>query len=109
MISDLDIERAIDYLRDNAGKAAKARAEREYLDEYRKVVKAQIMREHDNKPLGAQESIAYADPRYIEHLKVMKAAIETDEYHRWARTAADAKLSAWQTQSANKRILDKVQ
>jgi hypothetical protein len=109
MISDHDIERAIDYLRDNARKAAKARAEREYLDEYRKVAKAQIMREHDNKPIGTQEAIAYADPRYIAHLATMKIAIEADEYHRWSRTAAEAKLSAWQTMSANNRILDKVQ
>lgn len=67
------------------------------------------MREHDNRPIGAQESIAYADPRYIAHLEIMKTAIEADEYHKWARTAAEAKLSAWQTQSANNRILDRVQ
>lgn len=108
MISDDDIESAINYLRDNARKAAKARANREYLDEYRKVMKATIMREHMDKPIGAQEAIAYADARYIKHLEVMRDAIETDEYHRWGRTAAEAKLSAWQTQSANNRILDKV-
>ena len=108
MISDDDIEAAVEYLRTNATKAAKAKAERIYLTEYLKVVKSQIMRENDDKALGAQEAIAYADPRYREHLNVMKEAIERDEYHRWMLTAAEAKLSAWQTMSANNRGLGRV-
>lgn len=103
MITDKEIEEALEYLRTNGKKAAQAKAERIYLEEYRKVVKAQIMREYDNKPLGAQEAIAYSDPRYTEHLKVMKEAIERDEYHRWAQTAAEAKIEAWRTQSSNQR------
>lgn len=104
MITDDDVEKALDYLRDNAPKAAKSKAERIYMEEYRKVVKAQIMREADNKPLGAQEAIAYSDARYKQHLEAMKEAIERDEYHRWMLTAAEAKISAWQTQSRNARI-----
>jgi hypothetical protein len=108
LISDDDIEKAVDYLRDNGPKAAKAKAERIYMEEYRKVVKAQIMREHDDKALGAQEAIAYADPRYAQHLKTMKDAIEADEYHRWMLTAAEAKIEAWRTQQANTRALERV-
>ena len=44
MITDLEIEKAVDYLRDNATKAAQARANRIYLEEYRKTIKAEIMR-----------------------------------------------------------------
>lgn len=108
MISDDDIEKALDYLRDNAPKAAKARAERAYMEEYRKTVKAQIMRENDDRPLGAQEAIAYADARYKQHLEAMREAIEKDEYHRWMQTAAEAKIGAWQTQSANQRGMEKL-
>jgi hypothetical protein len=108
MISDDDVEKAVDYLRDNATKASKAKAERIYMEEYRKVVKSQLMREHDNKPLGAQEAIAYADPRYTQHLGVMKDAIEKDEYHRWMLIAAEAKIEAWRSQSANQRGLGKL-
>jgi len=102
-ISDDEVEKAIDYLRDSAPKAAKAAAEFGYVSEYRKVVKAQIMREHDDKPLGAQEAIAYADPRYKQHLVAIKEAEEQAMYHRFMRGAAEAKLNAWQTQSANNR------
>lgn len=103
MISDDDIERAVDYMRDNAIKAAKAKAERIYMEEYRHVVKSQIMRENDDKSLGAQEAVAYADPRYREHLKALHAAVESDEYHRWMLKAAEAKIEAWRTQCSNQR------
>jgi uncharacterized protein (DUF2132 family) len=103
LISDHDIEKALDYLRNNATAAARAKAERIYLEEYRKVVKAQIMRENDDKALGTQEAIAYADARYKQHLEAMKEAIERDEYNRWMLTAAEAKIEAWRTQSSNQR------
>ena len=103
MIPDDDIEKAIDFLRDNAPKIAQAAANRAYMDEYRKVIKSRIMREHEEKPLGAQEREAYADPRYEQHLKAMTEAIEKDEYLQWMMTAAETKVSAWQTQSRLQR------
>lgn len=107
MIQDSDIEKAVEYLRENSRAAAQAKANRIYMEEYRKVVKAQIMREHDGA-LGIQEREAYADPRYKQHLEAVKEAVEKDEYHRWMMTAAEAKLEAWRTQQANNRALDRV-
>jgi chromosome segregation ATPase len=104
MITEDSVEQAVDYLRSNATKAAQARANRIYLDEYRKVIKATIMRQHQTESLGAQEAIAYSDPQYAEHLKAMQDAIQRDEYHRWMMVAAEAKISAWQTQSRNQRV-----
>lgn len=103
MITDDEIDRALAYLRDTALKAAKARAERAYLEEFRKVLKGQIMRENKAESLGAQEAIAYATPRYIAHLDCIRTAIEADEHLRFLRVAAEAKIQAWQTQSANNR------
>lgn len=108
MISDDDIEKALDYLRDNGKKAAKAKAERIYMVEYRKVIKSQIMRENDKLAIGAQEAVAYSDPRYTEHLKVMRDAIEADEYFDWMRVSAEAKIEAWRTQQANARAEGKI-
>lgn len=104
MISEDEAEKAVNYVRDNAMAAAQAKANRIYMEEYRKVVKSQIMRENDDKALGAQEAIAYADPRYKQHLEAMQTAIEKDEYQRWMMTAAEAKVSAWQTMSRNLRV-----
>lgn len=103
MITDDDIEKAVDYLRANARAAAQAKANRIYMEEFRKVVKSQIMRETLTDSLGAQEARAYADPRYKQHLEAMKEAIEKDEYNRWMMTAAEAKIEAWRTQQANAR------
>lgn len=103
MISEDDIDKAVEYLRQNARPAAQAKANRIYMEEYRKVVKAQIMREQGSIALGAQEAAAYSDARYEQHLKAMETAIEKDEYNRWMMTAAEAKIEAWRTQQANAR------
>ena len=47
MITDDDVEKAIDYLRDSATNAAQSRANRIYMDEFRKSLKALIMREYN--------------------------------------------------------------
>jgi chromosome segregation ATPase len=103
MISDEDVERALDHLRDSATKAARARAERAYIEEFRKTMKAQIMKEHATLPLGAQEREAYDDARYRQHLEALKEAVYADEYHRFMREAANAKIEAWRTQCSNER------
>lgn len=103
VITDDEIDKALDYLRDNARDAAQARADRIYVEEYRKVIKAQLMKEHGDKSAVLQEREAYADPRYVTHLEAIKQAVLEDEGHRFMRAAADAKIEAWRTQSSNSR------
>lgn len=105
MITDDDIEKAIDYLRDNAVQAAQSRANRIYMEEFRKSLKALIMSEHKDLPVGAQEREAYADPRYHKHLEAMKISIAQDEQNRFMRVAAEAKIEAWRSFSANHRAV----
>jgi phage host-nuclease inhibitor protein Gam len=98
VIPESDIERAVNWMASSAVQAAQARANREYMTEFRKSLKALLMREHQSLPIAAQEREAYADERYLAHLDAMKAAIEEDEKMRWLQSAAEAKVSAWQTQ-----------
>jgi len=104
-ISDQEIEKALDYLRDNASVAAQARAERIYIEEYRKSIKAQIMKEHADMPVSAQEREAYADDRYIRHLDAIRDAVYEDEKHRFLMKAAEAKIDAWRTKCSNERAM----
>ena len=104
-ISDAEVGRALDYLRDNADAAAKARAERIYVEEYRKTIKAQIMQEHAEASGVVQEREAYADPRYIAHLAAIREAVAADERHRFLLSAAEARIDAWRTQSSNERAM----
>ena len=99
------IDKALDYLQDNADAAAKARAERIYCQEYRKSLKALLMKEHDTgKRSGAmQEREAYADPKYIAHLEALKEAVFQDTKMYFLMEANRAKIDAWQTKSANER------
>lgn len=103
MIEESDVERAIQWMIDNAGKAAEARANREHVEQFRKTLKAQLMKEHAAHPLGVQEREAYADARYVAHLDALRAAVEQDERMRWLMTAAETRVSAWQTQQRGLR------
>ena len=104
MIPESDIEKAIDFLRDTAEACAKKRAERLYLEDFSRSLKAQIMSEYLAEPLGAQERHAYSDIRYRNHLEALKIAIYEDEKGRFLRDAANAKIEAWRTQQANQRV-----
>lgn len=108
MITENDVQKAIDFLRSEASNAAKAKAEKEYLENYSRVLKSQIMRENMTESLGAQEARAYADPRYAQHLLGLKVAYEQDEFYRWKKTAAEVTIDAWRSQQANERSLGKV-
>lgn len=103
LITDDDIERALDRLRFQAGNAAKARADRVYMESYLKVIKANVMQKHLEMPVSAQEREAYSSPEYAKHLMVMRDAIEKDETMRWQFVAAQAVIDAWRTQAANQR------
>ena len=102
-ITEDQVEEALHWLNDNAANAAKARAEREYVELYLRTVKAQIMSEHDEKSAVIQEREAHRDERYQAHLEAIRQAVEIDEHMRWMRGAKEAILNSWQTQSANER------
>jgi hypothetical protein len=104
-ISDEDVEKALDYLRDDADASAKAKAERIYVEEYLRVIKAQVMKEYPDLSVAAQEREAYSDERYLRHLDAIREAVELDEKHRFLREGARAKIEAFQTLSANYRSM----
>ena len=91
IITDEDVQKSLDFLRDNALIAAQYKAERIYLEEYRKSLKALLMKNHIDLPVSAQEREAYASPVYIQHLESMKIAIQRDEKQRFLRVSAEAK------------------
>jgi hypothetical protein len=103
MISEEDVQKALDRLRFGAKAAAKARAERLYLESFLKSAKSLIMKNHASLPIAAQEREALADPEYISYLEAYRTAVEADEMHRWQLSAAQAVIEAWRTESANYR------
>ena len=103
MISEEKVQKAVDFLRDTAESCAKARAERLYLDEFTRSLRAEIMSEHLAEPVNAQERYALSDIRYKNHLAALKHAIYVDERGRFLRQAAEVTIEAWRTEQANNR------
>ena len=100
--------KAIQYLIDTAPLYAKAKSDRIYLEEFRKSRKAQLMSQAGTEVLGKQETYAYAHRDYIEILEGIRQAVETEENYRWLMTAAQAKVSVWQTLQFNARMEQKI-
>lgn len=105
--AEINIFRALDYIRDNAPAYAKAKSDRVYLEEFRKTKKALLMRAAElegHKTAAAQEREAYAHPDYIAVLAGLQAAVEQEETFRWHMVAAQARIECWRTIEANRRV-----
>ena len=108
MSSERDPHKAVDYIIANANKFAKAKAERVYLEEYRKSLKALLMKRSLEESIGAQEREAYAHEEYRDLLQGLKSAVEVEEKLRWDLIAAQARVEIWRTEQANLRAEGKV-
>jgi hypothetical protein len=94
---------AVDYIIKHARQFADAKAQRVYLEEFRKSKKALLMKQSIESALGAQERDAYAHAEYVELLKGLKEAVEIEEKLRWDLIAAQARVDIWRTEQANLR------
>lgn len=97
-------QKAIQYLIDTSGLYAKAKADRMYLEEFRKSRKAQLQSQAGTEVIGKQETYAYAHADYIQILEGIREAVEKEETYRWMMTAAQAKITVWQTMQYNARM-----
>ena len=108
MITDKEVDDALDWLLKYADKAAEARADRVWMEETSKALKAKLMKESGESSLGAQEREALASDAYQTHLKGLRAAVYDDEICRLKRASKEALIEAWRTQSSNNRTLGKI-
>jgi hypothetical protein len=96
--------KAIQYLIDTAPLYAKAKADRMFLEEFRKSRRSQLMAQAGTEVLGKQETFAYAHQDYIEILNGIKEAVEKEEKYRWLMTAAQARIEVWRTEQYSARM-----
>jgi hypothetical protein len=107
MSKPIDPQGAIESMWKIAPEYAKAKAERIYLEEYRKSKKAILMKTVSDLPLGAQEREAYADPEYIGLLAALQTAVEREEMLRWRLVSAQTAVDVWRTTQASNRAIDR--
>lgn len=103
-----DPHKAVDYILANAKKFAKAKAERVYLEEYRKSLKAILMKRSLEDTIGAQEREAYAHEEYRKLLEGLREAIQIEERLRWELIGGQARVEIWRTEQANLRTEGKI-
>ena len=82
---------------------AKAKAERVYIEQFRKSKKAILMGECTEKTQSAREQYAYAHAEYIELLEGLRVAVEIEEKCRWALEKFKIEFEHWRTTQANDR------
>ena len=107
----IDPNQAIDFIIAKSGEYAQARAERIYMEELRKTIKAELCKtalHHGFEAVNAQEREAYSDPNYKKHLMAIKQAVEAEEKIRWMLIAAQARIDVWRSQEASNRAIDKL-
>ena len=104
---EIQIFRALNFIRDNAPAYAKAKAERIYLENFRKSKKALLMRAAEiagHKSAALQEREAYANAEYVDVLKALQVSVEEEERLRWLMVAAEARIEVWRTLESSRRI-----
>jgi hypothetical protein len=77
------------------------------VEEYRKTLKAQLMKASGASSLGAQEVEAYSHPDYVAHLKALQEAVQIEETLRWRMVTDQASVEVWRSTEASNRHLDR--
>jgi len=103
-------EEAAQTIRDKAPAYGEAKAQRVYLEEFKKSKKALLMK--DALTLGieaanAQEREAYAHPSYQQLIRGLAEAIEKEETLKWEIEAARLDIEIWRSREATNRNQDR--
>jgi hypothetical protein len=108
MITDEQVEDALNYLRDSAKAAAVARAQAKTLEKYLGVVEAQQKVLHGTKSNAAAQDVARSSPEYNQALEGWGEAVRRDGEFTMLREAASSRIEAWRTMCSNARAEGKV-
>ena len=105
-----EINEAVDYIYTHGQKYAAAKAEVTYVEEYRKSLKAMLMKQamlDGAKSAAAAEIEAYSDAKYVELLNGLREAVEKAEGLRWGLVSAQARVEVWRSLEASNRVMDR--
>lgn len=109
-MSDEAVEEALRFLAENAAAAGMAKAQMIYLEHYRKSELARLKRAAppSERTDAAREAWARDHEEYKVVLDAQHEAVRQHEVLSWQKSAAEARISAWQTKNANNRAADRV-
>lgn len=90
-----------------APELAQAKANRVYLEEFTKSLKATLMVKSDATSSAQQERDALAHPDYKTHLEGLKQAVEAEELLRWRMVTDQAAVEVWRSIESSNRAMDR--
>jgi len=105
---EIDPNKCIDFILENAGKYAQAKGELAELEAYKSSLKAIKMAETNEQTIGAQEREAYRSEDYQNLCKAIGKATENAEKLKWELEAARLRHSTWQTLEVSNRNQDRI-
>lgn len=108
IVSEDMVEAALRYLSENTAATAKAKADRVMAEHERKMARARLFLTAPDGPIAAKEAWAEAHEDYDAACCREADAVQADEYHRAARTKAEAILEAWKCEAANIRAAERI-
>lgn len=103
-------EKAAESIREKAPRFGQAKGRRTYLEEYRRVQKAILMKDALTKGIeaaNAQEREALADPEYKALLTELQDAVEVEETLKWELESHRLDVEIWKARSFMDRKVDK--
>lgn len=103
MITEDQVGSALTYLAETAVDWAQAKGRRVWLEEKRKVIKAQLFASAPDGTIQSRESWAYAHKDYADHLSELREAVEAEETLRAYRAAAEARIEVWRSLESSRR------
>lgn len=107
MTRAIDPQTSLEVMHRTGPLLAKAKATRIYLEEYRKSLKALLMKSSGATAAAIQERDAYADDTYVQHLHALRLAVEEEETLRWRMVVGQAAIETWRSQEASNRAMDR--
>ena len=105
LVSDADVEKALDFLRDNAGAIGEAKREAVKAEHMLKHHRAVAMKYSGETAVSAQEREALASKEYLAAIDVTASAAGKYEEMKALREAAALKIETWRSASANYRAM----
>ena len=103
IVSDNEIGKALDFLRDSADGIGKAKARLIKAGHMVKHVEALLLLASEERSIEAKKASARVDQRWIDATDEEAEAAGEFEKLKALREAAEAKIEAWRSESANYR------
>ena len=106
-MTDIDPNKAVEFILQHSGRFAKAKSERVYLENFLRSKKSLLMSQSIDSTIGGQERDAYKHPEYLALLEGLREAVEVEETLKWKLIAAQARIDIFRTIEASNRNQDK--